>query len=609
MPQGHEIGLAYLPTELYDNIVGHLEASTEDRREFQHSLLSLSRAIPRAPLSLHALFRQIILSTPKQAQTLFMRLVRDRRPAKLVEVFRYECFVADADIIINLLALLPSVTILTLFIGPNFAPSHLENLLETPRTNLKKLKLRFRPYVSRANYHQFMAGVYFDSTLTHLSTWPRSSIPTVSIVQDPFDSTSLTFNFAQPLVFFGLNPISELSASPFASSITSLRFRLPARKVAAYLHKNQNSLPSVTLLDISTCAVSESEVEALLVSLEGIQGLLLDGCPIVTQRADAMEVEGAEALGQWKTLGKTLALVGARRARERERKIRVWLEQQESTAHAGTSAGSQQSVVKKTKTGRKGVANATFLLRATTSDTTQDTILPNPTPHTILPNPTPPSETTRNKKTKDVHPPAKSKPPGSKKKWEAKPSKPKNPPRKPASIRITPSSSALRCIALTAPMASVDDANFAEKYEMIKREFQAGWSDGTRQLIMTRDRMKATWSTGTARVMIDKPRKSREASDTEEQTSDHSDSQDGDSTEGAGSDSSSISVAVQRSEFKSQLRQFLVGLTEATSFDSFALDLKTVECPVLCLAGPKKSALHAEGCVHQSSWAVWGDEL
>ena len=122
----------------------------------------------------------------------------------------------------------------------------------------------------KASYLQFMKGVYFDSTLTYLSTWPRSSLPKLSIVQDPLDpSIQQQDKFAQPIVFFRLDPISTLSISPFAASLTSLRFRIPFRHIVPHLHKYQRSLPQIKFLDIATCSITEAELEALLVRRGG----------------------------------------------------------------------------------------------------------------------------------------------------------------------------------------------------------------------------------------------------------------------------------------------------------------------------------------------------
>ena len=138
-------GLAYLPAELYDVIVTYLEQDADDYRLFRKSLLALSRAIPRASLSVEPLFRRIILYTPIQARLLLARLDHDSNLAELVETFVYECFDADPDVIVGLLNKLQSVTDLTLFMGPNFTPEHLEELFASPRTILKSLSLRFRP--------------------------------------------------------------------------------------------------------------------------------------------------------------------------------------------------------------------------------------------------------------------------------------------------------------------------------------------------------------------------------------------------------------------------------------------------------------------------------
>ena len=138
-------GLGDLPTELYQAILTHLEAEAEDHRVFKQSLLALSRAIPRAPIPLEGLYRQIILSNPRQAHQLYLHLRKHVEYTEFVRIFRYETFEADADIIVNLLKMLHAVTHLTLFVGPHFAPEHLEDLLQNPRVNLKSLSLRFRP--------------------------------------------------------------------------------------------------------------------------------------------------------------------------------------------------------------------------------------------------------------------------------------------------------------------------------------------------------------------------------------------------------------------------------------------------------------------------------
>ncbi|KAI0688153.1 hypothetical protein BC835DRAFT_1285314 [Cytidiella melzeri] len=539
------IGLAYLPTELYNAIIAHLEEGSKDYLEFRCSLLALSRAIPRAPLPLDALFRRIILQTPRQAQNLFLRLRKDASSARLVQVFKYECFEADADIIVNVLKLLQSVTDLTIFMGPNFAPEHLENLFASPRTNLKSLSLRFRPYVQRATYLQFMKGVYFDSTLTYLSAWPRSSLPQLSVVQDPLDpSIAPAGKFAQPIVFFRLDStLSEFSASAFSASLASMRFRIPSRHIMPYLHKHERSFPRIGFLDIATCSASAGDLEALLVDLKGIHTLILDGCPIVSQRADALETAGAEALAQWNSLGKTFALVGAKRARQREKQMKVWIEQQENSHTNRRGGGAQQGGSKKAKKGRKGVANATFLIRE-------------------------PAQETGSKSTSCI------------------------PLRKPGNFRITPSPSPLRSLAITAPMVSVRKNDFKEKYAAVKKEFEAGWVSGVRQLTVTRDRMKTTWINGATRVLVEGPVRVKPTSNAEDKHDDAALSDSGNESIPSSSDSRSPSLSSSKEERR-------------------RLEFKTqeLECPVLCLAGPEKGEFHPDGCPHVMAWKLWDDGI
>lgn len=141
----HTTGLAYLPTELYNAILTQLEIQSNNYREFRQSLLALSRAIPRASLPLEGLYRLLVFNEPSQAHKFYLHLRRNATYASAVQTFKYESFEADADIVVNLLNMLHAITDLTLFVGPNFAPEHLEDIFENPRSLLKSLSLRFRP--------------------------------------------------------------------------------------------------------------------------------------------------------------------------------------------------------------------------------------------------------------------------------------------------------------------------------------------------------------------------------------------------------------------------------------------------------------------------------
>jgi hypothetical protein len=149
-----------LPTELYDSIFSHIPSP-----ELQQTILSVTRAIPYASVPLYHLFRSIHLKRAEQAILLYSRLrLRhasdpDADPDKAlaavatfeqtvgwVKEFSIETWSVDAEIVINLVRILPNLRSLTIWIGPNnFAPEHLERLLSKPMESLEYLALRFRP--------------------------------------------------------------------------------------------------------------------------------------------------------------------------------------------------------------------------------------------------------------------------------------------------------------------------------------------------------------------------------------------------------------------------------------------------------------------------------
>jgi hypothetical protein len=62
-----------------------------------------------------------------------------------VKDFGVVTWTVDADVLVNLLGILPRISSLLLFVGPNFAPEHLEEIFDKPRQDLRLLSLRFRP--------------------------------------------------------------------------------------------------------------------------------------------------------------------------------------------------------------------------------------------------------------------------------------------------------------------------------------------------------------------------------------------------------------------------------------------------------------------------------
>lgn len=135
-------GLDQLPPELYTAIFEQFEGTFEER---QATIVSLSRAIPRSPVPDSLLFERIHITNPRQAYPLYRRLKRNPPDADRVRIFTYTCWSAYADHVVNLVKLLIHVEEMTLFFGPDFAPEHLEKMLERPIEKLKLLKMRFRP--------------------------------------------------------------------------------------------------------------------------------------------------------------------------------------------------------------------------------------------------------------------------------------------------------------------------------------------------------------------------------------------------------------------------------------------------------------------------------
>ena len=139
-----------LPTELYESILSHVPSS-----ELQQTLLSVTRAIPLSPVPISHLFHNICITYPARAVHLYRRLRPRKRnktelsginAADFVKEFSVECWSVDADVIVNLIHLLPKLQTLNIWVGPDsFTPEHLEEVFLKPFLELKYLSLRFRP--------------------------------------------------------------------------------------------------------------------------------------------------------------------------------------------------------------------------------------------------------------------------------------------------------------------------------------------------------------------------------------------------------------------------------------------------------------------------------
>ncbi|TRM61558.1 hypothetical protein BD626DRAFT_631670 [Schizophyllum amplum] len=345
-----------LPAELLQVI---LDYTSDD--DLQHTVHAITVAEPRAAIPHALMFKHLRLTRPEQAMQLYLRLRRDPELGAAARTLALTSWATDGQAVTNFSRMLPNLTSLILYIGPtSFNPEELEELFMKELPHLEYISVRFRPYVQKANYYQFLKGAYFDSALLQLSKWAPGELPSLSIVQDPLDpSVQRQQKFAQPLVFFRLDPyLSALAKSDYLSTVSSFRLRIPSRQVARSLVSSSRSLPSLELLDLTTCNVSESDTQAIIARFWRLRHLVLDACAIV--RAEMHEAD-------WFAFGKECATVGTHRARQREKTLKAWLEEQVAREeHVFSKPGFelQQSAPKrKGKRGRRGLATATLSLR------------------------------------------------------------------------------------------------------------------------------------------------------------------------------------------------------------------------------------------------------
>lgn len=151
------MSLDTLPAELYDAVLSHLPEDS-----LSTTILALTRAIPKCPVPVDKLFETIRLSSAERFSQLHRRLrgssgsildggsvARLHPDARFIKELRLESWNVDPQVVINLLALLsePHANIkrMTIWVGPNFGPENLEDILQRPRTNLETLEVRFRP--------------------------------------------------------------------------------------------------------------------------------------------------------------------------------------------------------------------------------------------------------------------------------------------------------------------------------------------------------------------------------------------------------------------------------------------------------------------------------
>ncbi|QRV80277.1 hypothetical protein RhiJN_08292 [Ceratobasidium sp. AG-Ba] len=368
--------LSDLPSDIYVTILSHVPPI--DR---QRTVLSLSRALPRSPVPTHQIFEHIIIHTPPAVLALYQIFLKRKQqeedlhnPGSQVRSLSIQTWTADADLVANLLGLLPNLPVLHLSVGTTYGPEHLNDIFVKPRMDLKSLQLRFRPYVKQATYLPFLKGAYFDSSIVQLAQWPataQSHLETLSITQDTI-SYQAHIRFAQPLAFFSFKVLTELATSPIGQYITALRISVPAKPVAPFLStSNQQSFPRLQFLDISTTSLPPPSAEQ---AIGRLLSQLISLCHVVIDRNAGPMPRDTPG---WTSFGRACALAGVARAKEKEKEIQEWFEarrRREAVAQAANpeEAAAAERAVRpsvpvsapaRPRKGRKGLATATISLR------------------------------------------------------------------------------------------------------------------------------------------------------------------------------------------------------------------------------------------------------
>ncbi|THV06524.1 hypothetical protein K435DRAFT_960495 [Dendrothele bispora CBS 962.96] len=637
-----------LPGELYDVILSHVPES-----DFRTTILSLTRVLPYSGISTRRLFRDVCLKRPEQVVQFYQRLRSkssiitsgtekseeenvDLTPT-WVQTFSLESWTADAEIILNIVQLLPNLTRLTLWIGPtNFTPEHLEEMFDLRRKEagsrcvscvgrLEYLSLRFRPYVQTASYYQFLKGAYFDSALESISCWPQTNLPRLSIIQDPLTDESSTSagsevkiappstsfssglpkrtlesGFAQPIVFFRLDTtVPELLRSDsLRLSATSLRLRLPGRSLVKsllsppppnppsfgapvvpgstthvprkyYPPKNAYLPPApfLNFLDVSSSAVPETAIPLILARYPYLTHFIADDCAIL--RGELATRDGGR---DWAKLAKECSLAGSHKAKDREKKIKAWLEEEkvayeerdkkrkagegDSQSSGGSRAAEKEK--KKSRRGRKGLATATISLKKAKNDATA----------------------------------------GGNSETGGPPRPRADPVLFSQKIRILPPLPALRSFSTSFVSSSSTDPDSSFDVSTIHDQWDRGWSEGIHTLVQIRNRLRTSWRNGTTRVLrfatqdevrsgaaLDSSSRRQRPQTPEENSSS--------SRSPARSDiSSSLSTHPSQSDEDQTVffaEEGLGGLIDVADEQEFDVDLVgSITCanaPVLCLAG------------------------
>ncbi|TFK56797.1 hypothetical protein OE88DRAFT_1650266 [Heliocybe sulcata] len=362
--------LQLLPPELYTAILAHIPDF-----DLRKAIISLARAIPRSPVPQDLLFHSVTLTHPDQITQLSRCLESCPERSLCVRECIFEADTRDADAVVKLARSMANLTCLKLVVTlPYFPPVLLDELLRGPWVKLNTVGLHFK-FPVRGNNHEPPKIPCFDAVLEALcgleslrilsivqdpieragpapQSWatglPRtnsgrtsSSNPLVFDANDPFASNIVQPLFTPPASFafsldnpFVPNPAEPYpfnspahkplcvfnSLTPLSQTLPALRFlrlRLPSLSVAKQVYAPTSVLDRIELLDLSACIVKDYDVKRILGRFANLCHLVLDNTGVL---------RGEFGRAEWRQLGKDCALAGLRKAREREAKVKEWLD-------------------------------------------------------------------------------------------------------------------------------------------------------------------------------------------------------------------------------------------------------------------------------------------
>lgn len=265
-------------------------------------------------------------------------------------------------------------------------------------------------------------------------------------MQDPIDpELAQKQHFAQPLVFFRLNPLTALVCSDYLQSLTNFRLRIPGRDYIHFICAYPNHLPILELLDISTSGMMLAfEMEPILARFTKLRHLILDGCSLI--RLNMLEID-------WRALGNICSLAGVKRANERRKNFEAWF-----AANAPRSAALNQGQllasdvgstvrddIRHPRRGRRGLATATISLKEPSAKDISLSGLKSSLPANIsIPQ-----------------------------------------------FRVLPPLPSLTSLSIMLPPQTPDD-----KRAKVRADFEKGWIEGLAQLAVNRLRLYRSWQNG-----------------------------------------------------------------------------------------------------------------